>query len=81
MLDLPTVTSFLGWCTVINLGLLMFSAFILVVFNPQIKAVHSTLFMIDPAVLNTLYFNVLGHYKIATLLLNIVPYGALKIMA
>ncbi len=80
MFDIQIVTSFLGWCTVINLGLLMFSAFILVVFNLQIKTLHSKLMVIEPVGLNALYFNFLGNYKIAILILNLVPYCALKLM-
>lgn len=80
MFDIQIVTSFLGWCTVINLGLLMFSAFILVVFNLQIKTLHSKLMVIESVGLNALYFNFLGNYKIAILILNLVPYCALKLM-
>ena len=81
MLDIETVTSFLGWCAVINIGLLMFSAFFLTVFNTPVKVLHSKLIAVDSGSLNTLYFNFLGNYKIAVLVLNIVPYCALKIMA
>ena len=81
MLDIQTLTHFFAWCTVINLGLLIFSAVILLVFNTQIKAIHSRLLSIDSANLNVLYFNFLGNYKILILVLNLVPYCVLKIIA
>lgn len=81
MLELSTVTSFLGWCAVLNIGLLLFAAFILVVFNTQVKALHVKYVAINEADLNTIYFNFLGRYKIAIISLNLVPYWALKIMA
>ena len=43
MLDLATVTSFLGWCAAINIGVLICAAFIVMVFNSQIKVIHSRL--------------------------------------
>lgn len=75
-----TLTAFLGWCTIINIGLLSFSTFILVVFNASVKKLHSRIIKIEPNELNGLYFNFLGNYKIAVIVLNLVPYCALKIM-
>lgn len=81
MLDLFTVTSFLGWCAVLNIGLLLFAAFIVVVFNTQIRAVHVKYVSIEQKSLNTMYFSLLGRYKVAIITFNLVPYFALKIMA
>ncbi len=80
MLDISTVISFLGWCAVLNIGLLVFSAFILVVFNTQVKTLHVKYITLDSADLNTIYFSFLGRYKLAIIMLNLVPYWALKIM-
>lgn len=33
MSDLTTLATFFGWSTVLNIGLLIFAAFVLVVFN------------------------------------------------
>lgn len=43
MLDLATVTSFLGWCAAINIAVLICAAFLVMVFNSQIKVIHSRL--------------------------------------
>lgn len=80
MLDISTVISFLGWCAVLNIGLLVFAAFILVVFNAQVKTLHVKYITLDSADLNTIYFSFLGRYKLAIIMLNLVPYWALKIM-
>ena len=80
MVDIETVTRFLCWCAVLNMGLLLFSTSIFVMFNAQIKALHVKLITVDPATLNVLYFNFFGHYKIAVLVLNLVPYLVLKIL-
>ena len=81
MLEISTVISFLGWCAVLNIGLLVFAAFILVVFNAQVKTLHVKYITLDSADLNTIYFSFLGRYKLAIIMLNLVPYWALKIIA
>ena len=81
MLDISTVISFLGWSAVLNIGLLVFAAFILVVFNAQVKTLHVKYITLDSADLNTIYFSFLGRYKLAIIMLNLVPYWALKIIA
>jgi hypothetical protein len=79
--DLTTLTTFLGWCSVINIGLMLMSSFFLKAFGTQIKGIHGAMFRISEESLDELYFNYLGNYKLATIVLNVVPYFALKIMA
>lgn len=81
MLDLATLTVFLGWSTLLNFAVLIFAAFFVVVFNAQIRTIHSKLIPLESRGLNALYFSFLGRYKLAILVLNLVPYWALKIMA
>ena len=80
MSDLTTLATFFGWSTVLNIGLLVFAAFVLVVFNAQVKTLHVKYITLDTTNLNTLYFSFLGRYKLAIIMLNLVPYWALKIM-
>jgi hypothetical protein len=80
MVDLLTITTFLGWCSVINIGLLLFYVIWLVAFRSLTKKIHSTLLHVDPEMLDAIYFQFLGNYKLAVIILNIVPYIALKIM-
>lgn len=81
MSDLTTLTTLLGWCTVINLGLLIFSTIMLVSMRPVIRKIHSRLFGVDPERLDALYLNFLGNYKLAIFIFNLTPWIALKIMA
>lgn len=78
--DLPSITTFLGWCTLINIGILTYSTVMLSVFKEPVKRIHSKLFGINQDELVTTYFNFLGNYKLAIFLFNLVPYCALKIM-
>ncbi|HZJ94345.1 MAG TPA: hypothetical protein VFD11_02030 [Thiopseudomonas sp.] len=81
MFELSALISFFGWCAVLNIGLLILAAIILIVFNPQVKALHIKYIAIDQAELNSIYFSFLGRYKLAIIMLNVVPYWALKLMA
>ena len=81
MTDIQTVTTFLAWCSIINIGLLFFYTVWLMAFQDFTKRVHSAILGIDKDKLDSVYFQYLANYKLAVLILNIVPYLALKIMA
>lgn len=80
MNDLSVITEFLGWCTLINYGILILSTVMLITCSDWVKGIHSKIFNIPESSLDTLYFNYLGSYKLAIFILNLVPYIALKIV-
>ena len=79
--NMQTLTTFLGWCTTINLGIYLFTAIVLIVFRKPVKNIHSKLYGISIEKLDEVYFNYLANYKLAIIILNIVPYAALKIIS
>jgi hypothetical protein len=81
MHDLSSLTTFFGWCSIINIGLLAFTSLLLLGMKNLILGIHGKVTGIPDSELNVLYFQYLGHYKIAIIVLNIVPYLALKLMA
>ena len=80
-MSIDEIITFLGWCTVINMGMLVFVAVFLFLFQGFAIKLHSKLSGVDASTLPTLYFSYMANYKIGILLLNFVPYVALKIMA
>ena len=80
MITLDSLMVFLGWCSVINILVLIFSTISLLLFKGPITAIHSKMFGVDPDNIATLYFQYLANYKIAIFMLNIVPYLALRLM-
>jgi|MEHZ01.3.fsa_nt_MEHZ010956653.1_12 hypothetical protein len=80
MISLEMLTAFLGWCSVINIGVLIFSTVAVMAFRSSIVSIDSKMFDLDEAELPKLYFWYLACYKIATLVFNLAPYIALKIM-
>lgn len=81
MNNLQIITEFLGWCTVINYAILLFSTIMIMVVGDWAKAIHSKLFKISKDQLDTMYFNFLANYKLAIFIFNFVPWLTLKIIA
>ncbi len=81
IMSIETLTTFLGWCSVINISILLFSTILLLMMKNTVAKIHGRLFNINQKNLIPMYFQYLGNYKIAILILNIAPYFALKIMA
>ncbi|MFW5450350.1 MAG: DUF6868 family protein [Methylophagaceae bacterium] len=81
MITLETLTTFFGWCSVINIAILLLTTLLLMGFKDLVSAIHSKMFGIKQQGIPLIYFNYLGNYKIAIFIFSLVPYLALKIMA
>ena len=81
MNNIQTLVLFFGWCSVINIAILLLSTVILVLMKEAIATLHSKMFGLGQSDLSAAYFQYLGHYKIAILMLNVIPYFALKLMS
>jgi hypothetical protein len=80
IMTIEQLTELLGWASVINIGYLFLATMFLAFLRKPIFYIHSKLFGVDETELNSTYFNFLSNYKIATLVLLVTPYLALKIM-
>lgn len=80
MHSVDALTTFLGWSTVINIGLMVLTAVILITLKDTIAELHGKMYGLEKADVLRLYFSYLGNYKVAIFMLNLVPYIVLKIM-
>jgi len=80
-MNTETLTTFLGWCTLINAAILLFVALVIVTFRSTIAGLHAAMFGLDEARVSQQYFAYLANYKIALLIFNLTPYVALRLMA
>ena len=80
MNNLEAIREFLGWCSIINIGLGLFSVIFITSLGGPILRIHSKIFNLNESDLSRSYFQFLGQYKVATIILNIVPYLVLRIM-
>lgn len=79
-MTIDQLTQFFGWCSVINIGILIFTSIILILFKGPISSIHHRMAGVPESDLPRLYFQYLGSYKIAILVFSLVPYIALKAM-
>ena len=63
-MTIELLTIFLGWTTVINILVLIFSALVLLTAREKISKLHARLFGVDQANISQLYFQYLAQYKI-----------------
>ena len=75
------VRSALGWCTLINMGMLLFWFLMLIFAKGLVYKVHSRWFKLSEEQFDKIHYSGLAHYKLAIFVLNLVPYIALRIVA
>ncbi|MDF1741896.1 MAG: hypothetical protein P1U86_22235 [Verrucomicrobiales bacterium] len=80
MNSIPVLTSFLGWCLVLNIGLLMFSTIMITLCKTWITRIHAKLFQYNGDALGIEYFRYLANYKVLVIVFNLIPWIALKLM-
>jgi len=78
---IEALTTFFGWCTVIDMGFLVLTSMVLVFARGWITGMHSKMFDLDESTLSLAYFKYLAHFKITVIVFNLVPWLALKAMA
>lgn len=81
MENIEFLLSFFGWCSVINIGILVFSTILLGLFDEFVKNIHSKIFNVTKEELDVVYFKYLAYYKLAIITFNLAPYFALRIIA
>ena len=80
-MNIETIREFLGWCTVINFGLMALVVVKLLLVRDWASRVHAKMFGFDEGSVREAYFQFVAYYKIAIIVFNLVPYIALTIMS
>lgn len=75
-----TLTSFFGWCVVLNYGFLLLASLVILTARDHVAAIHGKMFDIAPDVIRKLYFQWLGFYKVFAMVVSLVPWIALKLI-
>ncbi len=79
-MDIATLTSFLGWCSVLNLGLLLLWALFFLVAPDLVYRTQKKFVSISRENFDLVMYSFLGLFKLLVLVLNIVPWIALRII-
>jgi hypothetical protein len=80
MQNIDALTGFFGWCSVINIVMLCMATLMLTLMRDFVSGIHSKMTGLGQTELSVAYFQYLANYKIAILMLNLVPYIALKLI-
>jgi hypothetical protein len=79
-MDMPTLTMFFMWCTIINGGILMLWTMFFVFAPDFVYRIQSKWFPIRRETYNVVVYAFLGAFKIVFIVFNIVPYVTLLII-
>ena len=80
-MTLELVTAMLGWCTAINLGLLVWWILFVVLAHDWTYRVHTKWVEISPQQFDAIHYAGMGIFKMVVIVFNLVPYLALRIVA
>ena len=82
MSSLETLRAFFGWCTVLNMGILLIAGIVAGPMRGVVSGIPTPRCTGSArADLSRAYFQYLAHYKTAIFVFNLVPYIALVIIA
>ena len=75
-----TIRDVLGWCTVINLGLLLWWFLFFMLAHDWMYRVHGKWFKLSVEKFDGLHYAGMAFFKICVFVFNLVPYLALRIV-
>ena len=71
----------LGWCTIINYGVLLVGFFVLMAAHDTIHRLHGRWFKLTSVQFDAMHYGVMAVYKVLILVFNLVRFVALHIAA
>jgi len=78
-MSVELVREVLGWCSLINLGLLLWWFLFLSLAHDWTYRVHSRWFKLSPERFDAIHYAGMAFFKIAVIVFNLAPYLALRI--
>lgn len=80
MTSIQTLATFFGWCTVINLVLIVVVFLLFGVFHEFLGRVMAKFFGVGEESVKETLLRAMMEYRVLFFVFNVVPYAALKIM-
>ena len=78
-MTIEIVRDTLFWCSIINLGLLLWWVFIFIAAHDWVYRIHSRWFTISTEKFDSIHYAGMAFFKICIFFFNLVPYFALRI--
>ena len=79
-MTVETLREMLGWCTLINIGVLLYWWLMIAFAHDWIYRYHSRWFKIPVETFDSIHYAGMACFKIGIFVLNLVPYWALLII-
>jgi len=79
-MTLELIRDALGWCTLINFGILALWGVFFIGGGGWIKGLHGRWFKLTNEEFDRIHYAGLAYFKVGIILLNLVPYLALRIV-
>jgi len=80
MMDIEQLQALLGWCTVINTGLLCWWFIVLAAFHDRLYRLHKRWFPINLEGFSQLHYGAMAGFKLSIFVFNLSPYIALRLI-
>lgn len=74
------IQSILGWCTVLNMGVLLYWWIMLIIAHNWVYRFHTKWFQLSRETFDAIHYAAMAFYKICIFLFNLVPYVALRFL-
>ena len=79
-MTIEIVREFLGWCTLINFGLLLWWFLWLLCAHDFVYRLHGRWFKMSQETFDTIHYAGITFFKLTVLMFNLIPYLALRII-
>ena len=70
----------LGWCSIINMGLLLWWFFAITVLHDLVYRIHTKWFKLSVEKFDEIHYTGIAFFKIVMFVFNIVPYFSIRIV-
>jgi hypothetical protein len=79
-MTVETIRDVLAWCSVINVGILLFWWLWFMLAHDFMYRFHGKWFKLSVEKFDAIHYSLMGFFKIGIILFNLVPYFALRIV-
>jgi hypothetical protein len=79
-MEAQEIRKVLGWCSAINLGVLMLWFLVFVFARDFVFRIHTRWFKISEERFDEIHYTMMGYYKLIVFVFNVIPYLALRIV-
>ena len=79
-MDIDILISFLGWCSIVNIGFLLFWMFFLICCPEWTYRFMTKWLPIKKEKYYSIHFSLIGIYKLGIILFSVAPYLSLRII-